>query len=216
MALEKAKLQNCDTKEFLHCLYNPTEFTIQKSNPYGDRHVVGKNTPKKPFTGGGSRQLSVELFFDVYEEDGKDVREHTDKLWQFVMINQDKKNPKTQKSDPPLCIFSWGQGDQGFKAAMTNLTVRYTLFREDGTPVRATASVSLQEAEDETDQPGTNPSSQGEPGLKRRMVRPDDTLPTIAFEEYGDPNRWRRIADANDLTDPTALRAGDILTIPRL
>ncbi len=43
-----------------------------------------------------------------------------------------------------------------------------------------------------------------------------DTLPLIAYEEYGDPNKWRLIADANKLHDPTAIEEGDIIAIPAI
>jgi len=97
---------------------------------------------------------------------------------------------------------------------VTSLSVRYTLFREDGTPVRATATIALEEAQDDDDTTGTNPTSFGEGGRKRRIVRPDDTLATIAFEEYGDAGAWRTIAQDNELVDPLAIKPGQILSIP--
>jgi nucleoid-associated protein YgaU len=45
-------------------------------------------------------------------------------------------------------------------------------------------------------------------------VRPRDTLAGIAYEEYGDPNRWRDIATTNEIDDPLGLRPGQILVIP--
>jgi nucleoid-associated protein YgaU len=97
-----------------------------------------------------------------------------------------------------------------------NLSVRYTLFREDGTPVRATAKITLQEAEDEHHTKRQNPTSYSEPGLRFREVLPRDTLAQIAYEEYGDATVWRRIADRNRLDDPLNLRPGQILVIPPL
>lgn len=213
MGLTKATLTNVDTNDKIECLFNPTEYTIAKANSWQPKPVVGKNVPKLDFTGGGSRVLTVELFFDVYEQSGADVRDHVNKLWKLTMIDERKKNRETKRSRPPLCIFQWG-GHWTFKAAITNLSVRYTLFRQDGTPVRAVASVTLQEAEDESEQPGTNPTSFAPPGRRRREVRPHDTLAIIAFEEYGDPGMWRRIAEANAIDDPLGLRPGQVLAIP--
>jgi nucleoid-associated protein YgaU len=213
MALTKATITNEDTKEVIKCLFNPTEYTITKTNSWQSNRVVGKNVPKLDFTGGESRTLQMELFFDVYEKEGGDVRDHINKLWKLTMTSDDKKNPKTKRSRPPLCLFQWG-GNWHFKAAITSLTVRYTLFREDGTPVRATANVTFQEAEDPSLQKGTNPTSYSEPGYKRREVRPYDSLPLIAFEEYGDASHWRRIAEANQIDDPGSIKPGQILAIP--
>jgi nucleoid-associated protein YgaU len=41
-----------------------------------------------------------------------------------------------------------------------------------------------------------------------------DSLPSIAYGAYGDPTRWREIAQANAIDDPLVLRSGRTLTIP--
>ena len=111
-----------------------------------------------------------------------------------------------------MVIFQWGP-NWSFKAAITSLSVRYTLFREDGTPVRATATVTFQEIDDNPQ--GQNPTSiSREPGRKRREVRPHDTLALIAYEEYGDATRWRVIAEENQIEDPLNLAPGTVLSIP--
>jgi len=224
MALVKATLKNQNNGDVITFLFNPTEYTIAKSNNWSSKPNVGKNVPKRDFTGGNSRKLDMELFLDVLEAKGADdhlrmnqeadVRLHVNKLVALTLIDEKKKNPKTHKARPPLCLFQWG-GTWSFQAVVTSLSVRYTLFREDGTPVRATAKITLEEAEDEHEKKGTNPTSYAEPGRKRREVRPHDTLPLIAYEEYGDPNQWRRIAEDNHMDNPFALRAGQILSIPQ-
>ena len=63
--------------------------------------------------------------------------------------------------------------------------------------------------------PRTNGSkSLGEPGRKVRQVKEGDRLDYIAYEEYGDAQEWRRIADANQLTNPLDLRPGMSLANP--
>jgi hypothetical protein len=215
MGLTKATITNLDTNHKITVMFNPTEYTIAKSNTWQAKPIVGKNVPKLDFTGGGSRTLSIELMLDVFEEKGGDVRVHVDKLWELTMIDEARASSATNRSRPPLCLFQWG-GNWHFKAAITSLSVKYTLFRQDGTPVRAIATASLEEAADENDQPGTNPTSFSNSRMKRREVRPKDTLALIAFEEYGDSTKWRSIAEANRLDDPTDLQPGQILAIPSL
>jgi len=215
MGLTKATLTNLNNNDTVEVLFNPTEYTLAKTNNWASKPNVGKNVPKRDFTGGNSRKLDMELFFDVFEKKDADVRDHVNKVFALMMIDEAKKNPKTKKARPPLCLFQWG-GNWSFKAAVTNLSVRYTLFRDTGIPARATAKITLEEAEDETEQKGTNPTSFAEPGRRRREVRPQDTLALIAYEEYGDPNKWRRIADDNRLDNPFALRPGQVLSIPPL
>jgi nucleoid-associated protein YgaU len=45
-------------------------------------------------------------------------------------------------------------------------------------------------------------------------VQPKDTLWSIAVKVYGDGKKWKQIADANGISDPKKLSAGQKLTIP--
>ncbi len=214
MSLTKATITNLYTKEKLTCLFNPTEYTVAKTNNWQAKPVVGKDVPKMDFTGGGARSITLELLFDVFEDPLSDVRTHTEKLSKMTLIDKSKKNTKTKKARPPYVLFEWGENWQ-FKAAITSLSIRFTLFRNNGVPVRAIATLTLQEAVDENEKKKTNPTSYSEPGLKKRMVRPRDTLAGIAFEEYGNPNNWRLIADANRIDDPLGIEPGQIIAIPK-
>jgi hypothetical protein len=216
MSLTKATITNLGNNSQFEVLFNPTEYTIAKTNSWQARPVVGRNVPRLDFTGGGSRTLTLELFLDVMDRSGEtDVRPHVDKLWELTMIDEAHRNSSTDRSRPPLCLFQWG-GNWHFKAAVTSLSVRYTLFNEDGVPIRAVATCSFEEAEDENEQPGTNPTSYAEAGMRRREVRPRDTLALISYEEYGDSSKWRMIAEANSIHDPRTLTPGQILAIPAL
>jgi nucleoid-associated protein YgaU len=104
-----------------------------------------------------------------------------------------------------------------------SLSVQYTLFRPDGTPVRAMAKLSLTQVEKAVDKPsaggskkGQNPTTRGLADLRSHVVRDGDTLPSIAFTSYGDPTRWRAIAEANGIDDPLALRRGRLLSVPQV
>jgi len=46
------------------------------------------------------------------------------------------------------------------------------------------------------------------------IVRSGDTLPKIAVKFYHDANKWRRIADTNNLRDPNHIEVGQRLRIP--
>lgn len=49
---------------------------------------------------------------------------------------------------------------------------------------------------------------------KTVTVKSGDTLWILAAKYYGDGNKWQRIADANGIRDPRALRIGQSLKIP--
>lgn len=48
----------------------------------------------------------------------------------------------------------------------------------------------------------------------RHTVRRGDTLYEIARRYYGDPLKWRGIAEANDIERPSDMRAGRVIVIP--
>lgn len=56
----------------------------------------------------------------------------------------------------------------------------------------------------------------GDDGERTVVVEEGDTLWDIAEEEYGDPTKWRVIAEANDIEDPRSLEPGTVLVIPEL
>jgi hypothetical protein len=47
------------------------------------------------------------------------------------------------------------------------------------------------------------------------VVKSGDTLTSIAAAKYHNPNKWKVIADANNLRDPRSLKVGAHLRIPR-
>ena len=52
------------------------------------------------------------------------------------------------------------------------------------------------------------------PATALYVVKPGDTLRSIARQFYGSGRQWRRIAAANPGTRPRSLRPGAILTLP--
>lgn len=199
MALEKAQLQNVDTGKTLTVLFNPKEYSVQKSVQWEPHKAPGRNVPIQQFTSGNPSTLNVELFFDTYEEKG-DVRvKHVDPIMQLALIDPDKHRP-------PLVMFNWGGFT--FKGVIESLTVRYTMFLPEGKPCRATANLSIKEAE--TAEPEKNSPDH----TKRRTLKMGETLALIAHEEYDDAGEWRRIADANGIDDPKDVKPGTVLTLP--
>jgi hypothetical protein len=194
------------------CMFNPKEYTLSKQNSWKPAKTGGKNTLPLEFDNGQPAKLQMQLFFDTYGTD-KDVREHTDKVWELMLVDPDLKDTNSEKGRPPVVRFQWG-GNWSFDAVVASITQKFTLFRATGDPVRATLDVAFQQILDPTQLAGQNPTSGGLGGERRWVVRAGDTLLGIAFQEYGDPNRWREIAQANRLTDVRRLMPGVVLLIP--
>lgn len=223
MALEKLRIKPLSPSALpeVSVLFNPNAYVIvkpvtwsvpQASSGGGGQTDRSVNAPTLVFGGGGSRQLTLELLFDVTEPIDDvpiaDVRTLTNDIVALTRI-------ESKQGRPPVCEVSWGtapvNSDFPFTGVVTNLTQRFTLFRNTGEPVRATLTVVMSEFLDpEQDQRQTDPE------LTTRVVRRGDTVHGIAFSVYGNAALWRVIAEANNLDDPRRPAIGRTLTIPKL
>jgi nucleoid-associated protein YgaU len=100
-----------------------------------------------------------------------------------------------------------------FQGVLTQLETQYTLFMDDGKPVRATNHCTFKQwRSNQDDMQRQNLMSADV--AKVWIVKQGQTLASIAAREYGDPGEWRAIADANALDDPLALKPGSQLLLP--
>jgi len=213
-SLAKALIINLDKGgQRITCLFNPTEYTFSKQNSWVQGNTSGRDMPSLEFSNGQPATLQLQLFFDTYAERA-DVRDaYTDAIWELMAVDTDLKDPKTQKSRPPMVSFQWGKS-WSFDAVITNISQKFTLFLDDGTPVRATLDVNFQQVKDTRQLRPQNPTSGGVGGERVWTVGAGDTLAWIAYKEYGDSTRWRPIAAANRLLNVRRLTPGMRLVIP--
>lgn len=186
-------------------LFNPEKYSLEKSATWEEK---GKKKTLE-FVGISRKSFSIELFYDTYEA-GKDVRTtHTNEITALMDPTVDYKGKKV----PPVCVFSWG--GFSFRGIVEKVTQNYTLFLSSGIPVRAVLTVGFKQFNYPDEQARGNPP--GDP-TKIRIVKEGESLNIIAAREYGDPGRWRIIADANGdrITNPRILKAGTALVIPAL
>jgi len=204
--LEKAKIITVDGQNkntTMEVLFNPKEFSIEKSVQWEPHKAPGLNLPEQEFTSGNPAMLTVELFFDTYEPK-TDVHEHTDKLMKLALVDSDLHRP-------PLVMFQWGSTT--FQGVLETLSLRFTMFLSDGKPCRATANLSIKESKTAAEQTTADPNNSPD-HTKRRTLKQGETLALIAHEEYDDAAEWRRIADANGIMDPKDVKPGTVLTLP--
>jgi hypothetical protein len=210
MALEKALVQALDEKgnpksEPVKVLFNPAEYSIEKSNQFSNTAVPGLQAPVTTFVSGNAQTLTMDLFFDSYEK-GEDVRKYTGKITSLLDIDRGIHAP-------PVCKFMWGKLE--FKAVLERVTQRFTMFMETGIPVRATLNVTFKEYKTISEQL-QSPPRQSADRTKRSIIRQGDSLWLIADREYGDPGLWRVIAEANNIDQPAKLETGKEIIVPSL
>jgi hypothetical protein len=216
---QKAELQ-IDGGDTIQVLFNPTEYTITKTNTWNFKQVKGKSLPPASFGGGNPREIALSLLLDVTLLQGKSVLDITNKLFKMMDVPSGS-GANGASSAPSFVTFRWGAVDT-FKAACTSLTVAYQLFQPNGVPLRADVKLQLKQAgEASTSSSGSanaaqNPTTRAFGGLGVHTVRDGDTLPSIAYRAYGDATKWRVIAETNGVDNPLHLRRGLPLTLPEL
>ena len=199
------------------CVFNPTDFTIQRNVNYAQHKIPGLDRPVLQFVSGEAEVMSFSLLFDTYSVGEasnqpisllsaaapdllkKDVRLFTEPLMKLTTVNSDIHAPS-------LVEFVWGS--ISFKGYILSISQRFTMFAFNGRPVRAVVDISL--ISDKMDNNVRNSPDR----TKARTVSDGDRLYAFAFAEYGDCGEWRRIAQANGIENPRLLESGTDIVIP--
>ena len=190
--------------------FNPKEVTIAKSAKWERKPSrSAKKSGPPQFNGAEPSKLTLEMFFDATGTHDGSVVAAVEKLLSCCVPTE--KTASTDKPVAPLVVFTWGK-ITGFPAFITQVSAKYTLFSADGTPIRATCSVSLEEMPGEKSK--QNPTS-GSLAVRRmhRMVV-GDSLASLAYAEYGDPTLWRYLAGFNRIDDPLRIPQGSVVLLP--
>lgn len=203
--LVKAKITNTESSSLfpsVSLLFNPDNLRMNRQLSWSSREVPGLDAPIMQFGGGEGRTLELNgLVFDTSLL-GTDVKSgYTDKLDEMAQIDADLHRP-------PIVKFEWGS--VSFTGVIRSIDINFVRFTSSGTPVRATVDITLNEVS------GAATELQSPDHTKLHTVRLGETLDQIAFREYEDPAHWKTIAEANDLEDPSRLRPGQRLVLPRL
>jgi nucleoid-associated protein YgaU len=190
--------------------FNPKELSIQKSAKWERKPARNAKKASAPeFAGADPCKLTLEMFFDASDTNSGSVVEPVEELFRCCVPTDDSQQDK--KSVPPLVQLSWGS-IVSFPAFITSVQAKYTLFAADGTPIRASCSVAMEEMPG--DPLGQNPTSGALSAHAVHKVIAGDSLASIAFREYGDPAMWRPLAAANNIDDPIRLPVGTTLIVP--
>jgi hypothetical protein len=216
MPLEKVKIKPVSGGPEFDLLFNPEQYTVNRGNNFAQIAIPGLGSPLLQFSHGELRTLQMDLLFDSREQHmvgnravtqaNSDLRLVLDQFLKLMDINPDTHAP-------PVLLFVWGS--LTFRCVLASANQKFTMFKENGDPLRATVTVTFNEY--------TNPDTEAKQTkrqtadyTKAHEVVDGDTLAGIAYAVYGDPTLWRPIALRNAVTDPRRLTPGQTLLVPRL
>jgi nucleoid-associated protein YgaU len=205
MPLTKALLIDSVTRIPIPVMFNPPEYQLQVTNQFAEVGIPGLGSSLLQFVRGSARTLTMELFFDTTDL-GIDVRVHTGLVLGLTSLNSETHAP------PPL-LFVWGS--LIFPCVLESVTQTFDFFNTLGMPLRARLNVTLKEHDTLEDILGSNQLLSAD-RTKQWIFKKGDTLQRIAAQEYGDPNKWRPIAEANNIDNPLTIAVGRALKVPAL
>lgn len=216
MALtDKAYLMIEGSSDRLPCMFNPSELSISRANSWDSRSLAGQGVQQARYTGAGAGTMSLNLTFDTTDT-GSAVTQYTGKLMKLMDVDMTLGGTDEQSNNarPPYVTFHWGDL-HSFEAVVVSLSLQFTYFSSTGVPLRAKVAMSLMQYKESNAFGPQNPTS-GTPNPHRvHRVQPGETLDRISARYYGDSTQWRRIAAANGISDPLAVKSGALLSIPR-
>jgi hypothetical protein len=143
--------------------------------------------------------------FGVFTEDG--ITKQVD-TFRSVVFDYDGNI-----HSPTFLKLNWAS--LNFKCRLTTLDIRYTLFKPDGTPLRARANAAFIVFYDEKEL--ARMANNTSPDLSHLVtVKGGDTLPLLCYEIYGSSTPYLEVARVNRLENFRNLVTGTQLLFPPL
>ncbi|MFI5260108.1 MAG: LysM peptidoglycan-binding domain-containing protein [Candidatus Limnocylindrales bacterium] len=192
--------------------YNPSEVKTSRSATW--KKPDGAMTDRPEYITSGPQKAQLSIFFDEWSNPDGDVSKQVNKLLSWTKPSRMSVD-QHDRPRPPVVAFQWGQSGAlaNHKWCIESISAEYTMFRANGTPIRATCDLSLSEYSD--DRPiAQNPSSGARESRRSRILGEGDSLASIAFGEFGDATLWRALARLNGIDDPMAIAPGTRILVP--
>ncbi|MFN6944065.1 MAG: LysM peptidoglycan-binding domain-containing protein, partial [Cytophagaceae bacterium] len=118
---------------------------------------------------------------------------------------------KGGQHQPPCIKLTWGTMD--FKCKLKSMNINYTLFKPDGSPLRAKINLSFVGTMDKESEEKLKSTSS--PDLSHiRTVYEGDTLPLMCQKIYGDSSMYLKVAQVNNLVNFRNLEPGTEILFP--
>ncbi len=196
----------------VNAVINPESYTLSYNIAYMDSKTLGQPGPTQIFSRMDSGDFELELLADgtgivPLPSSQPTVDAYVQKVKSVVYSYQGTQHR------PNYLRITWGKSI--FRGVCKNVTVKYTLFKPDGSALRALIKLSLSESIPfETKVQEAAASS---PDLTHiRTVKAGDTLPLMTYRIYGESVHYMEVARINGLNSIHDIKPGDELYFPPL
>lgn len=211
-------------------MYNPSDIQIGYANAFDPAPKVSQGVTDQKFSSRMARTLTLTLKFDgtgaspsprssLIRTLGTSLSDLTSKAAsEKVNIHKQVKDfldagykVDNETHVPTYIMITWGS--LHFAGVITSASTKYSLFRPDGTPLRAELTITLTEHIN-------NKKYNAElkllsPDLTRSyIIKEGDRLDALCDKFYNDPSLYLQVARANNLKNKRKLIPGQVLTFP--
>jgi hypothetical protein len=222
--LEKMKIQAFRKENFTdsageESVYiNPEKYSHSYKICWSNVQAQGSSGYSSKFNKMGPEKVEFELVFDgtgvvpgkipgasLFLEDGitKQIARFKDLIFTY----------QGSIHSPNFLKIAWGKFT--FQCRLESLNFTYTLFKPDGTPLRARANATFIEYKSEEEL--ALEANKTSPDLSHVLtVKAGDILPLMCFQIYGSSAYYVQVARVNGLTDFRNLGVGTQLLFPPL
>lgn len=189
---------------------NPASYSHNHQVQYNNNTAQGAPGTTLKFKGIPPETISFELYFDAsgaVDPNVVDVKTQLDSFKEVCF------NYNGSIHEPNYLIISWGT--LVFKCKLTSMDISYSLFKPDGTPLRAKASVKFEEAID-SNLIASEADKQSPDITHMVLIKDGDKLPLICKKVYGDHTYYAEVARHNKLANFRNLVPGTKIYLPPL
>jgi len=218
MALEKLIIEPFTDAEYsasagdsFTVMVNPDEYSRTFKIDYSKQQASGSSGSPMKYFKSVPETITLNFFLDGTGALSSDTA--TDVMTAMDSFRTAAYEYNGDIHSPNYCKISWGT--LIFKGRLIDYTVNYTLFKPDGTPLRAKVKATFTEATD----PSTLASQEkkSSPDMTHvKTVVAGDTLPLMCQQVYGSPSYYLQVARFNQLNKFRDLEPGSQLVFPPL
>jgi len=194
-------------------LINPESYSLEYKLKFSDEgQGQGTSGQQLKYEYTAPEEISFEFLFDnTGIIDGKPRDSIADDLAKFKEVLVEYQG---DSHEPRHFKLVWGENSI-FKGRVTEIAITYLLFKPDGTPTRAKATVKFKSSIEEEIRAAQE--DRNSPDLTHvRTVKGSDTLPLMCHRIYGDSTYHLEVARINKLDNPRRLKPGTSIVFPPL
>lgn len=204
---------------------NPSSISLSFSTNFNVKEGANVDNPEVQYYGGAPPKLSFDLILDgtgMIADHGGGVKNPApvDVAKQIEEFKKACYYYISGKHEPPYVKVAWGKTllkhkKTEFAGRLESLSISYSMFKEDGSPLRAKISASFTGSLNP--QTEAKVKSQSSPDLTHLItIKAGDSLPALCKNIYGDAQYCHQVAKINKISNFRKLEPGQVLEFPPL